>query len=247
MKNLTTHAQALNDALVSMSTPSTQKVVEYFFKTGKGEYGEGDRFLGIKVPAIRSTIKPYIKFLSPEDALPLVASEYHEIRMAGLLIWVAQFKAFKNIDEREKMVDLYLANTSYINNWDLVDLSCEYILGEYLLDKPHDVLFKLAESSNLWEQRIAIVSTLTFIRKGMFDSTILLCEKYLNHPHDLIHKASGWCLREVGKRNETVLRDFLEKHAHIMPRTMLRYSIEKMNEGDRRYFMEAKQRMIGKR
>ncbi|WP_320053013.1 DNA alkylation repair protein [uncultured Acetobacteroides sp.] len=234
--------QRLMDELVNLQDPSTQKVVQYFFKTEQGQYGEGDKFLGIKVPVVRATIKPYLHEVAPIEVEHLLHSEYHEVRMAGLLVWVNQYKKLKDEAARREIVDLYLRNTRYVNNWDLVDLSCEFIVGEYLLDKPADWLFALAKSENLWEQRIAIVSTLTFIRKGRYGDTLALCEGFLDHQHDLIHKASGWCLREIGKRDEAVLREFLEAHAHAMPRTMLRYSIEKMNEQDRKYFMEARAR-----
>lgn len=232
----------LVNELMCLQDSSTQKVVAYFFKTGEGQYGQGDSFLGIKVPVVRAAIKPYIHKVAPDEVEHLLRSEYHEVRLAGLLIWVAQYKKLKDEASRKEIVDLFLKNTQYVNSWDLVDLSCEYIVGEYLLDKPADLLFALAKSENLWEQRIAMVSTLTFIRKGRFEDTLALCEGFLDHQHDLIHKASGWCLREIGKRDEATLRRFLAQHAHVMPRTMLRYSIEKMNEADRRYFMEAKSR-----
>lgn len=242
MSEKTPAYQFLMDELVNLQDPSTQKVVQYFFKTEKGQYGEGDKFLGIKVPVVRATTKPYIHKIAAVEVEHLLHSEYHEVRLAGLLIWVNQYKKLKDEAARKEIVDLFLKNTRYVNNWDLVDLSCEYIVGEYLLDKPADVLFALAKSENLWEQRIAIISTLTFIRNGRYEVTLALCEDFLDHQHDLIHKASGWCLREIGKRDEATLRQFLEEHAHVMPRTMLRYSIEKMGEQDRKYFMEAKAR-----
>lgn len=242
MSEKTPAYQFLMDELVNLQDPSTQKVVQYFFKTEKGQYGEGDKFLGIKVPVVRATTKPYIHKIAAVEVEHLLRSEYHEVRLAGLLVWVNQYKKLKDEAARKEIVDLFLKNTRYVNNWDLVDLSCEFIVGEYLLDKPADVLFALAKSESLWEQRIAIISTLTFIRNGRYDDTLALCEGFLDHQHDLIHKASGWCLREIGKRDEATLRQFLEEHAHVMPRTMLRYSIEKMGEADRRYFMEAKAR-----
>lgn len=235
------HTQLVEE-LISLQDLSTQKVLEYFFKTGKGEYGEGDRFLGIKVPVVRAAIKPYAQIISPSDVEHLVNSEYHEIRLAGLLLWVNQYKKTKDEGVKKEIVDLFLKNTKHINSWDLVDLSCQYILGEYLLNKPTDLLFELSKSENMWEQRISIISTLTFIRKGQFDTTFALCEHFLDHKHDLIHKATGWCLREIGKRDKPKLKLFLERYAHVMPRTMLRYSLEKMNELDRKHFMEAKNR-----
>lgn len=236
--------QLLIDELVGLQDSSTKTALEYFFKTGKGQYGEGDKFLGIKVPVVRAAIKPYIQKLAPVEVEHLLHSEYHEVRLAGLLVWVNQYKKLKDEASRKEIVELYLKNTDHINNWDLVDLSCAYILGEYLLGKSDGLLHTLSKSTNLWEQRIAVISTLTFIRNGSFDTTLALCEGFLNHQHDLIHKATGWCLREIGKRDEAVLRRFLGQHAHVMPRTMLRYSIEKMNEQDRKYFMEARARSV---
>lgn len=233
----------LIDRLMSLGDADVKKKVEYYFKTGKGEYGEGDKFIGLKVPTIRAAIKEYQQIPS-DDVELLLESEFHEIRMAGLLIWVYQFKRAKDAEAKKKIVDLYLRNSRYVNNWDLVDLSCCEILGGYLLDKPKQLLFELSKSSNLWEQRIAMVTTLAFIRKGEFGTALDLCEHYLSHKHDLMHKAAGWCLREIGKKNRDVLVDFLDKHAANMPRTMLRYSIEKMGEEERKYYLSAKERLI---
>lgn len=229
---------------MSIGNEETKLKVSYFFKTGKGQYGEGDMFLGIKVPDIRSTIKPYQSVIGIEDVAVLVKSDFHEIRLAGLLLWVNQFKKIKIDTVRKQLVDLYLNHTPYINNWDLVDLSCPYILGDYLKDKSKDILFELAHSNNMWEQRIAMVTTLTFIRNREYETAILLCEHFLKHKHDLMHKASGWCLREIGKKDVATLRLFLDKYADVMPRTMLRYSIEKLDSQERAFYMNAKNRVV---
>jgi len=234
----------LVEMLMALGNAEVKAKVEYFFKTGKGQYGEGDQFIGLKVPTIRQTIKPYQHQLSPLDAELLVQSPFHEIRLAGLLIWVAQFKKAKDPQQQKAIVDLYLKNTKHVNNWDLVDLSCVEILGGYLQGRPKDLLFKLSLSESLWEQRIAMVTTLAFIRKNEHDTALLLCEHFLSHRHDLMHKASGWCLREIGKKNKAALVAFLDQHAAIMPRTMLRYSIEKMDDEERKYYLDAKERAL---
>lgn len=233
-------ANELINKLISLGNDKEREAVAYFFKTGKGGYAETDTFLGIKVPVVRATVKQYLKALTPSDVAILVKSDYHEIRLAGLIAWVEMYKKSKDEATQNEIVELYLNHTSYVNNWDLVDLSCEYILGEYLLDRPKDLLFELASSANMWEQRISIITTLTFIRKGSFTTTLELAEIFLNHQHDLMHKATGWCLREVGKRNLDILRTFLNKHAAAMPRTMLRYSIEKMDDAERKHYMGIK-------
>ena len=199
-----------------------------FFKTGPGEYGEGDEFLGLTVPEIRSLV-PQSDDLSEADVLTLLHSEWHEERLMALLIWVRRFvKAKKDELLRERIVDLYLANTKWINNWDLVDSSAPQLLGAWLLKRDRSVLQTLAKSKNLWEQRIAVLATQAFIRAGEFDDTVQLCEGFLDHPHDLMHKACGWMRREAGKRDEPVLLAFLDQRAAKMPRTVLRYAIEKL-------------------
>ena len=216
-----------------------------FFKTGKGEYGEGDKFLGIKVPMTRSIVKRYKKSISLEDVEKLIKSVWHEIRLAGFLLLLELYRdAIKNkkIEDAKFLVDYYLEHINYSNNWDLVDLVCEYILGDWILKNPGEekILLELSDKGGfLWHQRVAIVSTLTLIREGKFELTFRIAEKYLYHDHDLIHKATGWMLREVGKKGgkeELVL--FLNKYKSVMPRTMLRYSIEKFDEDERRFFMK---------
>lgn len=215
------------------------KVLPRFFKTGRGEYGEGDRFLGITVPNIRTVARMYAT--APKEVVgELLMSEWHECRMCGLLIWIIQYKKGSN-EKREEIFNLYLGMTERINNWDLVDLSAPGIVGEHLLHMAdRSVLYRLAESPMLWERRIAMVSTLTFIRRGEFGDTFALADRLVDSRHDLMQKAVGWMLREMGKRDVALLRMFLDKHAAIMPRTMLRYAIEKMDNEERSLWMGSK-------
>lgn len=212
-------------------------LAQRFFKTGPGEYGAGDKFLGISVPTTRS-------FLPKTDALPLtelrslLSSQWHEERLLALLCLVRRFnKAKQNQAQQSLIVDLYLANTQWVNNWDLVDSSAPHILGAWLLNRERSVLDRLAASSVLWEQRIAVLATQTFIRKGDMRDTVRLCALMLNHPHDLMHKACGWMLREAGNKNPETLDAFLADHATQMPRTMLRYAIEKLTPQQRAKWM----------
>lgn len=217
------------------------KFLSKFFRTGKGEYGEGDEFWGINVPVSRRIAYKY-KSLRKGDILKLLKNKVHEIRLIALLILVYQYKIndkLKNDKEKEKIVNFYLKNIIYVNNWDLVDLSSYNILGEYLKDKKDkSLLIKLSESKNLWKERISIVSTYTFIKNNDFDMIYFLSYKFLNHKHDLIHKACGWMLREAGKRDEKKLKNFLNKNIKKMPRTMFRYSIEKFNEKERKEYLK---------
>lgn len=232
--------KTLRSALRRLADPAKAVEARRFFKTGPGEYGEGDQFLGLTVPQVRSLL-PQSDDLTDDDVLTLLRSEWHEERLLALLIWVRRYgKAKKQPLVRTKMVKSYLANTKWINNWDLVDSSAPQILGIWLLEQPaRTVLDELAGSSSLWEQRIAVIATQAFIRAGEFADTLRLCKRFLRHPHDLIHKACGWMLRETGKRDEGVLRAFLDRHAHRMPRAMLRYAIEKLPEQDRRSYLTA--------
>ena len=226
-------------------------VLPRFFKTGKGEYGEGDKFLGVVVPNIRNIATSHLDAVSSDIAI-LLSSPWHEMRMCGLLIMVENYKQTRkkswlklhSLEEAENLrkqyFELYLAHTDRINNWDLVDLSAPTIVGEYIADKKRDILYDLADSSLLWEQRIAIVSTYALIRNNDFDDTYMLAEKLLYHPHDLMQKAVGWMLREAGKRDKPRLMDFLDEHSTDMPRTMLRYSIEKFTDVEREYYMKRK-------
>lgn len=215
-----------------MRDEEQRSVLMRFFKTGVGQYGEGDEFLGLKVPQTRAITKQFKGQLSFPEIETLLYSRWHEVRLCGFLLLVEEMKAAKRIPERRReVVTFYLRHARQANNWDLVDLSCPYILGEYLLSagSERDVLQRLAASDNLWEQRIAIVSTMMLIRHGEFDDTLHIAELLLDHPHDLIHKAIGWMLREVGKHDIGVLTAFLSTHYSRLPRTTLRYAIERFD------------------
>ncbi len=204
-----------------------------FFKTGPGQYGEGDRFLGVTVPQIRLVVRDS-DALSEEDVLSLLRSKWHEERLLALLVLVRRFEKLKaDRASRERIVKCYLANTRWINNWDLVDASAHQILGTWLLDHDRAILGKLAASQSLWEQRIAVLATFAFIKAGDFSPTLALCEHFLTHTHDLMHKVCGWMLREMGKKHIGALRSFLDQFTTRMPRTMLRYAIEKLPESER--------------
>lgn len=207
-----------------------------FFRAGKGEYGEGDQFLGITVPNVRSVAKKY-RNASQGDVETLLNNPYHEVRMLALMILVHQYENSKDLAEKKRLVDFYIAHRQVVNNWDLVDLTAYKILGDFLCTKERTILYDFASSQHLWTQRIAIVSTYAFIRAGQFDDTLKLAAIFLTHPHDLLHKAVGWMLREVGKRDEKVLRRFLDVYARRMPRTMLRYAIEKFDPSARKHYL----------
>ena len=227
-----------------------------FFKTGPGQYGEGDQFLGIKVPVTREVVKACWRETSLQDLEECIASEYHEVRLAALLALVEIFAHAKRFPVKPGMtkmtscparpgisqqdcVDFYLAHTDRINNWDLVDLSCYPLLGVWLLDKDRQLLYDLARNGKtIWEQRIGIVSTMTFIRHGQLQDTFDIADILLHHPHDLIHKAVGWLLREAGKRDKEALVTYLEPRYQTMPRTMLRYAIEKFPEAERIVYLQ---------
>lgn len=230
-----TRVQEIQRELESYIDPVKREYLPRFFKTGKGQYGEGDKFLGIVVPHTRLVAKEHRE--EPfEVMVELLQSEWHECRLCALLMLVERFK---KSDEkgRKEIYDFYLSQTTRVNNWDLVDLTAPYIVGEYLKDKSREELYRLADSSLLWEQRIAIVATITFIRNGEFIDTLRLAERLLYHPHDLMRKATGWMLRELGKRDKDLLVQFLEQYCRVMPRTMLRYAIEKFPQEERAYFM----------
>lgn len=222
--------------MLAIGNPKIAEHSQRFFKTGEGEYGEGDLFLGIRVPEVRKIAKKFNKLSLPETE-KLLHSKYHEARLCALVILVNLCKKAEQ-DLHTSVYELYLANTSYINNWDLVDISAQHIVGSYLLERDRKVLHQLAESEDLWERRIAIMSTLFFIRHNDFDTTIEIAEQLLEDDHDLIHKAVGWMLREVGKREIKREQAFLDKHIRSMPRTMLRYAIEKFPETKRKEYLE---------
>jgi 3-methyladenine DNA glycosylase AlkD len=222
--------------LQTLADPRKAAVISRFFKTGKGQYGEGDLFLGITVPMLRAVAKTY-SGLAAADIRNLLSSGTHEHRLVALLILVNKYKE-AGAAEREEIAGFYLKYTKYINNWDLVDLSAPNVLGDYLLGRDRAILFRLAHSRVLWDRRIAIMSTFAFIRRHDFGPTLDISEILVHDRHDLIHKAVGWMLREVGKRDMEAEEQFLEKHAAHMPRTMLRYAIEKFEEGKRKYYLK---------
>ena len=225
--------------MLSRRDPSQVEGLMRFFKTGPGQYGQGDKFLGIKVPVTRQVVKECWQATGFPDLQECIASEFHEIRLAALLTLVEIFNhAKKNPELRRECIDFYLSHTEYINNWDLVDLSCYNLLGTWLLDKDRTLLYHLARNGkSIWEQRIGMVSTMQLIRHGQLDDTFAIADILLHHPHDLIHKAVGWLLREAGKKDEAALKAFLEPRYRTMPRTMLRYAIEKFPEQQRRYYL----------
>ena len=248
--------------MMACADPSQVEGLSRFFKTGPGQYGEGDKFLGIKVPVTRDVVKRVWREVSEPVLEECIVSEYHEVRLAALLTLVEIFRHSGKSScslSREDCVRFYLSHTGYINNWDLVDLSCYPLLGEWLLDgkspqgppscgrqdmqrmirdKDRTLLYCLARSGkNIWEQRIGIVSTMTFIRHGQTDDTYAIADILLYHPHDLIQKAVGWLLREAGKRDESALKAYLEPRYQTMPRTMLRYAIEKFSDADRQRYL----------
>ena len=272
----------LLNGMLSHADPSQVEGLSRFFKTGPGQYGEGDKFLGIKVPVTRSVVKECWREVTFEDLEECICSEYHEVRLSALLALVEIFKhssssrpstvrplsfrpsearplSFRPSEARGEIpracIDFYLSHTHYINNWDLVDLSCYPLLGEWLLDKDRSLLYDLARNGRtIWEQRIGIVSTMTFIRHGELIDTFAIADILLHHPHDLIHKAVGWLLREAGKRDKSALVDYLQgpdpslplsSRAQSrdlpryleMPRTMLRYAIEKFPEDERKSYL----------
>ncbi|MBR5377859.1 MAG: DNA alkylation repair protein [Bacteroidales bacterium] len=234
----------LYNEILSRQDPEQAVNLSRFFKTGKGQYGEGDKFLGIKVPVTRDVVKQCWQDTSFDDLEACICSEYHEIRLAALLALVQIFKhAKKDKVLQQCCVDFYLSHTEFINNWDLVDLSCYELLGVWLLDKDRTLLYDLArDGKTIWEQRIGMVSTMQFLRHGELDDTYAIAEIFLNKPqplHDLLQKAVGWLLREAGKRDEQRLKDWLSTRYTTMPRTMLRYAIEKFSEKERNYFMKS--------
>lgn len=218
--------------LEALGTDEKRRVLGAFFKTGKGQYGEGDRFMGITVPLTRCVARRH-KDAPLATAVDLLQSEWHEARLCGLLIMVEQMKKARGDDAR-MIFETYLANTRRINNWDLVDLSAPQIVGGYLKDKPRDILYRLAASSLLWDNRIAMVSTYALIKDNQLDDTFALALQLIGHGHELMHKAVGWMLREAGKRDFARLRRFVDDHWREMPRTMLRYAIEKYPESERK-------------
>jgi len=225
----------LKKEIKKAAKPADAVILQRFFKTGKGEYGEGDKFVGIKVPVLRAIAKNFYS-LELDDIKDLITSPVHEERMISLFILIQKFaKADDKL--KEKIFKLYLKNTRTINNWDLVDLSAPQIVGGYLMDKERTILYELAVSKSLWEKRISMLATFTFIKKGSFNDTIEIAKILLSDKHDLIQKAVGWMLREVGKRDMETEEEFLKEYYKVMPRTMLRYAVEKFPEDKRKFYM----------
>jgi len=225
----------IHNDLLQLANEQIAEHSQRFFKTGKGEYGEGDIFLGIRVPLLRRLVKKY-GGISIAEVRKLLHSKFHEERLLAVLMLV---QLFKSADEsvQKQVYDLYLENTEFINNWDIVDISASNIVGAHLYEKDKAPLYDLVQSKNLWERRIAIIATFYFIRQNEFDDTLKLAEILLNDKEDLIHKAVGWMLREVGKREIELEEEFLQEHYKIMPRTMLRYAIEKFTETSRKMYL----------
>lgn len=235
------HMSVVKDITKELKSFSKNEKIEVFtrfFKTGKGEYGYGDMFWGITIPEIRGVARKYYKSVTLQDISELVESQIHEVRLTGYIMLTYMYEKAPK-DERENFVSFYLSNLSGVNNWDIVDLSCYKILGEYVLENPSKrvLLYDLLESKELWKERIAIVSTMALIRANEFEDTLRISKLLLGHKHDLIHKAVGWMLREVGKRDINILRKFLQRNIKGMPRTTLRYAIEKMDESERKRYL----------
>jgi len=230
----------LRSELAASGDPRRAASAVWFFKTGKGQYGEGDRFIGVPVPALRKIALGYTH-LSLADLKRLLGSKIHEHRAAALEILVAQYKSVAAA-ERQAICDFYLANTARINNWDLVDLSARDIVGGHLLKRDKKILYRLARSGSLWERRIAIIATLKFLKAGRTTKTFRLAKLLLADPHDLIHEAVGWALREAGKISPGELRKFLAANYEAMPRTALRYAIERFSPAERKRFLKNRAR-----
>ena len=226
----------LRSEIRTLADPKKASVSMWFFKTGPGEYGEGDKFLGLRVPDLRRLSKKY-RSLSLGDTVKLLRSKFHEERQLALFILILQYKKASPA-EQKKIYELYLDNLGHVNNWDLVDCSAPHIVGPYLEDKPKDLLYEFARSESLWERRVAILSTHHYIKQGSFDQALKISEMLLGDEEDLIHKAVGWMLREIGRRGPGAEKAFLKKHYKNMPRTMLRYAIERFPEKERKAYLK---------
>lgn len=225
-------------ALEEIADPNIAEHSGRFFKSGPGEYGEGDQFLGIRVPKQRAIARKHKK-LAFDEISELLQSDFHEVRLTAIFILVYKYEK-ASPEKREEIYHFYLNHLDRVNNWDLVDSSAKYIAGHFLYEyeKDRSVLYDLSDSDDLWKRRIAIMTTFYFVDQGDFDMTLELAKKYLDAPEDLIHKATGWMLREIGKQDEELLRTFLDKHYQKMPRTMLRYTIEKLDEPVRQMYLK---------
>jgi 3-methyladenine DNA glycosylase AlkD len=230
--------EQITKQLIGLANSDIAQHSQRFFKCGVGEYGAGDKFLGIRVPVLRKAVKQF-KHATLADAIALLANEYHEVRLFSVLLMVALFEQAKKDETQQKIiVEAYLANTKYFNNWDLVDSSAHKILGKYLLNKNRDVLHQLSHSTCLWEKRISMMATFYLIKEQQFEDTLMIAKTLLDDEHDLIHKIVGWMLREVGNQNKAAEQEFLNIHYHKMPRTMLRYAIEKFPKEERKLYLK---------
>jgi len=230
------NAEEISKRLQKMGNKEDARFLQGFFKTGVGQYGEGDIFLGIRIPALRKMAKEY-KALPLKEVLLLLRSPYHEVRLFALILFV---NTFAKSDEtiQKKIYNLYVANTRYINNWDLVDISAPNIVGAFLMERSRKPLYQLAKSKSLWERRMATLATFYFIKNNQCADALKIARILLQDKEDLIHKAAGWMLREIGKRDIACAESFLQKHCQVMPRTMLRYAIERFTPSKRRKYMD---------
>jgi 3-methyladenine DNA glycosylase AlkD len=228
--------KTIKSTLEQAANPNKAVVSASFFKTGTGQYGEGDIFIGVPIPDIRRLCKQYFKQTTLNDVQILLHDLIHEVRMLAVLLLVYSFEK-ADASQQQAIYQFYLAHTARINNWDLVDNSAGQIVGGYLFDKDRALLYQLAHSQSLWEQRITIIATFYFIKRQQFEDTFAIARLLLTHKHDLIHKAVGWMLREVGKKDRSALEVFLNNHYQTMPRTMLRYAIEKFPEPLRQHYL----------
>jgi 3-methyladenine DNA glycosylase AlkD len=231
----------IKQALEFLAIPEKAEYFPRFFKTGKGEYGEGDLFKGVSVPDQRKVAKEFYNKISLGELSGLLSSGIHEHRLTALLILILKFEKSKDKTLQKEMVDFYLKHLDYVNNWDLVDTSCYKILGRYCFENQKEkLLMELSDSDKMWEKRIAVVGTMHYIKNGSFELTKNLVKRNLCHPHDLMHKANGWLLREMGNKNEAELVNFLNQNYREMPRTCLRYAIEKLDEGVRQDYLKGR-------
>ena len=229
--------EQIKASLADKAIPEKAAFFPRFFKSGPGEYGEGDQFLGVKVPEQRKIAKSVFKEISYAEIEMLIQDVYHEVRLTAIYILVYRYQKLRSDTDRKELVDFYLAHLDYVNNWDLVDSSCHHILGHYYLDKDKKLFYKLADEDHLWRQRVAIISSYYWIKRGHFHDALALAEKLLYHPHDLIHKAVGWMLREIGNVDFEVEMSFLRNYYKTMPRTALRYAIEKFDQSLRKQLL----------
>lgn len=231
----------IQEALAVLSIPEKAEFFPRFFKTGKGEYGEGDLFLGVKVPDQRTVAKEYYSKISLEELSGILSSKYHEHRLTALFMLISKFEKTKDKAIKDEIVTFYLNHLQYVNNWDLVDSSCYKILGRYAYENGKESLLRdLSEAEEMWHKRIAVVGTMYYIKKGSFGLTKEFVTRNLKHPHDLMHKANGWLLREMGNKNEQELTVYLNEFYKEMPRTCLRYAIEKLDEDLRQDYLKGR-------